>query len=60
MTVYAKQIGGLTHWRVGRVGGSFYVAKRNPERSLNALFAIDFAMPALIALGGLAAVLFGI
>ena len=25
-----QKVGGLYHWRVGRVGGSFYLAKRKP------------------------------
>lgn len=25
-----RKVGGLHHWRVGRLGGSFYIAKRAP------------------------------
>lgn len=26
-----KRVGGLYHWRIGRVGGSFYLAKAKPK-----------------------------
>ena len=25
---FTRRVGGLYHWRVGRVGGSFYLARR--------------------------------
>ena len=42
-----KKIGGLHHWRIGRVGGSFYFAKPQPrtwaqdtDRTTSQTFAI--------------------
>jgi hypothetical protein len=26
-TLSAKKVGGITHWRAGKIGGSFYLAK---------------------------------
>ena len=28
LLVQSRRVGGLHHWRIGRIGGSFYVAKR--------------------------------
>lgn len=31
-----KKVGGLHHWKIGRFGGSFYVAKAPEKSKLNA------------------------
>ncbi len=28
-----KKIGGLWHWRIGRIGGSFYISKKKVKRA---------------------------
>ena len=28
-----QRVGGLLHWRIGRIGGSFYIARRNNTRT---------------------------
>lgn len=36
-----RKVGGLHHWRVGRLGGSFYIAKRAPTTWESAADYID-------------------
>ena len=51
-----KKIGGLYHWRIGRVGGSFYLAKPKPrtwaqdtDRTTSQTFAIVALVLAALA-----------
>ncbi len=39
-----RKVGGLYHWRIGRVGGSLYLAKplRKPSNSRRAARSIDW------------------
>jgi hypothetical protein len=45
------KVGGLYHWRIGRVGGSFYLAKRREPAKANLLAEIGFTASIGIPLG---------
>lgn len=36
-----RKVGGLWHWRIGRIGGSFYVARR---RKVTPMVTFDVSM----------------
>lgn len=37
-----KKVGGLHHWRIGRLGGSFYLAKRAEPKGESMVPAYGF------------------
>lgn len=37
-----KKVGGLYHWRVGRIGGSFYIARAKVRKSAAKVPAINW------------------
>lgn len=32
MRISLKRVGAIWHWRLGRIGGSFYISKKKPQR----------------------------
>jgi hypothetical protein len=48
LNVSVQQVGGLVHWRVGRVGGSFYVSSPVTDRARTARLVERAAMAALV------------
>ena len=39
MRLTLKRVGSMWHWRIGRIGGSFYIAKRRTFRQPRTLRA---------------------
>lgn len=52
MTLKFRKVGGLYHWRIGRLGGSFYVARKVERNAWIAAAIEDRAMLAAMALVG--------
>jgi hypothetical protein len=48
LNVSVQQVGGLVHWRAGRVGGSFYVSSPATDRARTARLVERAAMAALV------------
>lgn len=55
MTLKFRKVGGLYHWRIGRLGGSFYVARKvSTTRNAWVVAAIeDRAFLACMSIAGL-------